>query len=174
MHLQGHMGPGGCAVGPGKGVSVRPRVFHTTAGGPVTGPRFKATPSQLPLVPRQKRAVKERGSGLAGCSWAMCSSWRGVVGPEDCKSPQLIAVILDDDLHPVVPQLGSEQQVLVFKIFHLTRKGGHGESEQKSRHSRIPERVQTSASGGRKMKPSLWKPEAGVPQGLAGCGVEEG
>lgn len=38
-------------------------VFHTTAGCYITGPQFKDTPSELPPVPCQKWAVKERAWG---------------------------------------------------------------------------------------------------------------
>lgn len=128
MHLQEHKGPGGgvggCMAG-GARLSVSPKcVFHTRRQL-CLGPGFKAMPSQLPRSPLQKRAVKERGRGLlACCSWARCSSRKGVAGPKPSKSPQLIAVILDDDLDSVVPQLSSKQQVLVFQIFHLTWKRG--------------------------------------------------
>lgn len=55
--------------------------------------------------------------GLACCSWAGCSPW-----PKAPESPELVAVILDDDLESVVPKLSSQEQVLVLEIFHL-----HGE-----------------------------------------------
>lgn len=118
--------------------------------------------------------MKERGTGLGCCSRAMCSSQKGAVGPKAPRSPQLIAVILDDNLDSVVPQLSSEQQVLVFQIFHLAWKGGRGDSEQTSWRGQIPHRIHTSASEGKKMKAPLWKPEAGVPHWLTGHGVEEG
>lgn len=104
----------------GPGCQCAPKCVFHTGRQLCLGPGFKAMPSQLPRSPLQKRAVKERGRGLlACCSWARCSSRKGVAGPKPPKSPQLIAVILDDDLDSVVPQLSSEQQVLVFQIFHL-------------------------------------------------------
>lgn len=50
MHAQeGHKGPGAAWRGAGQGCPRPPtRVFHTTAGCSITGPQFKATPSDSP------------------------------------------------------------------------------------------------------------------------------
>lgn len=85
-------------------LSAHTHVCFTPLHAAVTGPQFKAMLSELPLVPRQKWVVKERGTGEP-FSWTICSSWKGAVGPKALESPQLVAVILDDDLYSVVPQL---------------------------------------------------------------------
>lgn len=98
------------------GLSVRPHcLFHTTH---CRLPRHRASVQkhtcQTPPSPMPEEAVKERGMGLACCSWAVCSPW-----PKAPESPELVAVILDDDLESVVPKLSSQEQVLVLEIFHL-------------------------------------------------------
>lgn len=105
MHCaRGAQGAQGLHGGVGQGCQCTSTcVFHTTAGCSITGPQFKDTPSELPPVPCQRWAVKERGTGLACCSWAICSSQKGAVGPKAPQSPSLVAVILDDDFYSVVP-----------------------------------------------------------------------
>lgn len=91
---------------------------HTPAGCCTTGPldtRLSAPP--VPSVPEVGSEGKR--PRLACCSWAVCSPGNRAVGPTAPGCPQLVAVTLDDHLHSVVPQLGSQQQVLVFQIFHL-------------------------------------------------------
>lgn len=64
-----------------------------TADCHATGPQFRNTFANLPQVPCQKEAVKGRGMGSACCSRAVCSPQ-----PKAPESPELVAVILDDDL----------------------------------------------------------------------------
>lgn len=122
MRRRGTRAQGLHGAGPGKAVRARPRVCFT----PLQAARSQGLSSKPRLLtppgPTQKWAVKERGTGLACCSWAICSSQKGAVGPKAPESPELVAVILNDDLYSVVPQLSSKQQVLVFEIFHLLSK----------------------------------------------------
>lgn len=122
MRRRGTRAQGLHGAGPGKAVRARPRVCFT----PLQAARSQGLSSKPRLLtppgPTQKWAVKERGTGLACCSWAICSSQKGAVGPKAPESPELVAVVLNDDLYSVVPQLSSKQQVLVFEIFHLLSK----------------------------------------------------
>lgn len=103
MHVKRDTRAQGPRGGTGRGCQ-RTHVCFTPLQAAVTGPQFKAMLSELPLVPRQKWVVKERGTGEP-FSWTICSSRKGAVGPKALESPQLVAVILDDDLYSVVPQL---------------------------------------------------------------------
>lgn len=94
MHCaRGARGPRGCMVRVGKAVSARPHCIFHTAGCHTAGPQVKDPPSELPPVPCQKWVVKERGRDQP-----VAPRRSAVLKPKAPESPELVAVILDDDL----------------------------------------------------------------------------